>query len=65
MAENPIVTPSFFEEIIQYEIFEKVRRRDLGLGTLNELESLAIEIKYRLYDDVLMKSALWVELTEN
>jgi hypothetical protein len=35
------------------------------LGSLNELESLAIEIKYRLYDDVLMKSPLWVELTEN
>ena len=35
------------------------------MGSLNELESLAIEIKYRLYDDVLMKSPLWVELTEN
>jgi hypothetical protein len=35
------------------------------LGSINELESISIEIKYRLYDDVLMKSPLWVELTEN
>ena len=64
-VENPLIVPSFFQEIAEYEIFEKIRRRDLGLGTLDELEGLAIEAKFRLYDDILMKSPLWVELTEN
>ena len=64
-AENPLILPSFFQEISEYEIFEKIRRRDLGLGTIDELEGLAIEAKFRLYDDILMKSPLWVELTEN
>jgi hypothetical protein len=31
---------------------------------MEEFEGLRIELKFRLYDDILMKSALWIELTE-
>lgn len=34
------------------------------MGSQEELEALIVEIKFRLYDDILMKSPLWVELVE-
>lgn len=56
--------PQFFLEVANYSIFEKLRKKDNCTGTIEEFVSLTEEIKWRLQNEVLNKSALWIELAE-
>ena len=61
---EPLLVPSFLAEIGRYKCFEKIQTRDRDQETVENLENLALELKRRLNEDILMKSALWIELAK-
>jgi hypothetical protein len=51
-----LIVPSFFKTIAIDPIFEKIKNKDNCIATMKNIEAITVELKLRIYDDILRKS---------